>query len=221
MRDEDGQAPRQFRAAAVMERQIDELIGLCRGVLADGDLSQGEAEFLLDWMDRHRQVANRWPANVLYRRLATALADGVMDAEEERDLLGLLMDATGIPVSDGDAESMSTGLPLTAPPPQVVFAGRTFCFTGKFYSGSRRQVEGIAAALGAEFANNPSRSTDYLVIGAAGSRDWIHSTYGRKIEHAVELREAGHPIAIIAEEVWVDAASAGVPGVHLPSRQSP
>jgi len=37
----------------------------------------------------------------------------------------------------------------------------------------------------------PRAATSFLVIGAIGSRDWIHSTHGRKIEAAVKLREQG------------------------------
>lgn len=36
-----------FRNEAVTDRQIDELIGIIKGVLADGMVSQGEVEFLL------------------------------------------------------------------------------------------------------------------------------------------------------------------------------
>ncbi len=43
------------------------------------------------------------------------------------------------------------------------------------------------------------------VIGAIGSRDWIHSTHGRKIERAVELREQGTGIYILSEEYWADS----------------
>ena len=47
-----------------------------------------------------------------------------------------------------------------------------------------------------------TRETNYLVIGTFASRDWANTNYGRKIEHAVELRESGCGISIISEEYW-------------------
>lgn len=40
----------KFRQPQIAERQIDTLIGLCKGVVADGVVNQGEAEFLRDWL---------------------------------------------------------------------------------------------------------------------------------------------------------------------------
>ncbi len=36
-----------------------------------------------------------WPFDVLFERLREALADGVLDADEEAELMGLLLDYTG------------------------------------------------------------------------------------------------------------------------------
>jgi len=42
-----------------------------------------------------------------------------------------------------------------------------------------------------------------LIVADMGSRDWIHSTHGRKIEKAMEVKSSGNLIAIISEEHWV------------------
>ena len=96
---------------------------------------------------------------------------------------------------------MSTALPLTDPPPPVSFDGRVFCFTGKFYSGSRNWCEQQVVTRGAA-VGSVSRKLDFLVIGEIGSRDWIHSTHGRKIEKAIEINSTGGEIAIVAEQHW-------------------
>ena len=36
----------QFRCQEIGQRQVDTLIGLCKGVVADGKVNQAEAEFL-------------------------------------------------------------------------------------------------------------------------------------------------------------------------------
>ena len=78
-----------------LDRSVDELIGLCRGILADGEINQSEAEFLLDWLHRHREFCGSFPFSVLYGRVESALSDGVLDAEEQKDLLEKLHSVVG------------------------------------------------------------------------------------------------------------------------------
>lgn len=207
--DDNGQPVfRTFNAARLNDRMIDELIGLCRGVLFDGSVSELEANALLSWMDANREIAQHWPANVLYRRIARMMSDKRLDPAEQRELIETLMEITGAPVADASVKSGSTALPLCAPLPVVSFAGKLFCFTGKFVSGTRNQVQEAVIALGASAKDSPTNKTNYVVIGSIGSTDWIHSTHGRKIEKAVQLRNEGKPIHIIAEEYWAECVAA-------------
>jgi hypothetical protein len=84
--------------ARLASRDISELIGLCKGVLADGTVNIMEAEFLIHWLESHRIVVDHWPADILYRTLGNALEDGVLSNEEEGELVGLLAEITGAPV---------------------------------------------------------------------------------------------------------------------------
>jgi hypothetical protein len=194
---------RQINAFRITDRAIDELIGLCRGVLADGMVTDGEAAFLAQWMETNRGAAAKWPAKVLYPRIRAMLCDGTLDADEQGELLDLLMKTTGGGLSSMiGAESMSSELPLDEPAPEVVFKGRTFCLTGRFVYGPRKRCEAEILERGGEVRGVPSRSTRYVVVGAVGSSDWIHSTHGRKIETAIRFREEGAQVAIVSEEHW-------------------
>ena len=195
---------RFYNHARLTDRAIDELLGLCKGVVADGVVNEREAQFLLDWMMTNRETANQWPANILYRRLAEMLADRCLDAREHVQLLALLYEITGSgkPVEQYVA-NFSTSLPLTLPAPTIHFPQRHFCLTGKFVYGTRPQCEGAIVAKGGRVQKVPTGATDYLVIGTVGSTDWIHSTHGRKIEAAVEFQERGYSIAIVSEEQWI------------------
>lgn len=201
-RDEHGQPlNKAFRSEAVIDRQIDELIGIAKGVIADGHVCRPEAEFLLQWMDTNRAASGLWPASVLYPRLASVLADGMIDPHEEGELLELLLHTVGGNAPMQGEASMSTALPLTKPPPTIDFANRAFCFTGKFFSGTRSWCEAQVANRGAHCCAI-TRELNFLVIGEIGSRDWIHSTHGRKIEKAIEYNERGCRIGIVGEEYW-------------------
>jgi len=199
--DENGQ-PRNMRLAyaRVADRQVDEIIGLCKGVLCDGAVNQSEAEFLLTWLENNRHAADQWPASVLYPRIQAMLEDGVLDDEEEQELLGLLMEITGKPGINVKGETASTTLPFDDPAPRVNFSGETFCLTGKFACGPRREVEMAVMERGGLCKKNPCKNTAFLVVGEIGSRDWIHSSFGRKIEKAIQLRDGGASVAIISEE---------------------
>ncbi len=208
--DEHGQPlNRMYRARAVQERQVDELIGLVKGVLADGAICQGEVQYLLKWIESNRTAADQWPANVLYPRIATALADGHMDEEEEREIMSLLISTVGnrsLP-KDGEA-SHSTALPLCHPTPTIRYAAQTFCFTGKFNSGTRDWCGRQVHDRGGFAASGITKKLNYLVIGEIGSRDWLHSTHGLKIKKALEYRDAGQPLHIVSEQHWYGSIQA-------------
>ena len=204
--DVDGQPRPHINWRRVEDRQIYELIGLCKGFLADGVVSVGEAQFLLDWLETNRRTSDRWPAKVIYPRLHRMLADGVLDSSEEQELLELLLKATGSPSSDPEIQTLNATLPLSDPPPDIVFDGREFCTTGKFIAGARFWVHKQIRVRGGVCSRSPTRKTHYFVVGLLGSRDSAYSTHGREIEKAIDLRDSGKGvgIAIVSEERWAE-----------------
>lgn len=194
---------RVYRHTATADRQIDELIGIVKGVMADGMVTQGEVEFLLRWMETNRQAANLWPAKALYPRLAQVAAKGFMTLHEEGEMLDLLMKTVGGNTApQAGFASNSTRLPLTEPPAPLSFEGRAFCFTGAFHSGSRDWCHEQVTSRGGRSIGNITKKLDYLVVGDIGNETWAHSTHGRKIEKAIEYNSAGCRIAIVSEEYW-------------------
>jgi NAD-dependent DNA ligase len=201
--DSDGQpVARAFNWDRRLDRGMDELIGVARGVLADGFLVTVEAEFLLDWLERNEPVRRDFFGKALYEALRPALADGVMDAAEEDLLVELLLQFIGGTPSKTSDNSYSTSLPLDNPPPEIYFSAASFCFTGKFSFGTRCQCQDLVVSKGGVVHKYPIVATSFLVIGELGSRDWIHSNSGRKIERAIEIRDQGHPIKLISETHW-------------------
>lgn len=185
-----------------IDRSVDELIGLCKGVLADGLVVQAEAEFLQAWLRSNVDVLETWPANVIYHRIEVMLSDNHLDQAEETELIELLMDVTGGP-ADPHVKSMATTLPLDKPAPSITFENKLFCVTGRFALGPRAVVFDEIKARGGSVTNGIVQSLDYLVIGQVGSEDWMHSTHGRKIEKAIEYRdEQNISLAIVSEEHW-------------------
>lgn len=113
--DKDGRTLTERLGRARLEsRDVSELIGLCKGCLADGVVNLAEAQFMLTWLEDHRNVTDLWPANNLYDLLDLILEDGNLSSEGESTLLGTLAEITGHPVrvqytvSDEKGRSIST-----------------------------------------------------------------------------------------------------------------
>jgi hypothetical protein len=195
----------RFNRARRAERDLCELLGLAKGLLSDGEITRGEAEHLADWVAHHPDAAEQWPVNRLAERLLDAFADGHIDEDERADLSELLTHLVGGTAGIVCGEDAATELPLDEPPPPLSWSHAVYVFTGKFAYGTRATCERAIASLGAIPERTVTKRTDFLVIGTFGSRDWVHTSFGRKILKAVEYRDAGVPLAIVSEEHWIDA----------------
>jgi NAD-dependent DNA ligase len=184
----------------LIDRGIDELIGICKGILFDGVTCYPEAVNLMTWLNNNPLVAQQWPAKDLYQQLPKLLAGNNLSDDDEAQFLSLLLKITGSPDVMMNGDNPSSLLPLCSPAPEVVFDGRVFVVTGNFKMGPRKTVVQAIEERGGEVVlKNVRMDTHYLVIGDIGSAAWMHSTHGRKIESAVDLRERGTGIAIISE----------------------
>ena len=67
------------------------------------------------------------------------------------------------------AQILASESPYDYPPPDVVFSGRSFCFTGKFDFGPRKECEHLIIEKGGSAAKGVSGDLDLLVIGTQGS----------------------------------------------------
>jgi NAD-dependent DNA ligase len=184
----------------IATRQIDELIGLVRGVAADGDLNQAEAELLQRWLAANLAVSQQPIIRTLYDRVNEALEDGVLDEVEKKSLLDTFNSFSRRDFGLGEVLKSCT-LPLSDPAPILKFHGTTYCFTGTFIYGQRKDCEQAVMQRGGA-CGRLTKSTDVLVIGAYATDSWKHSSFGNKIMKAVGWRDEGHPISIVSEEYW-------------------
>ena len=204
----DGEPTPKSRARRLQERTrleqgLAEIVGIVRGVVADGSVSADEAERLARWTRENPDVAVRWPVNLLHRRLEHIFRDGRVDSAERRHLGAILGQLAQNPA--GLDLSLATDLPLDRPQPEVLFEGRTFVFAGELAFGPQRACEREVRELGGQTERTVSRRTDYLVLGSLGGDDWSQSSYGALIDEVVQYRMRGVPVAVISEEHWAEA----------------
>ena len=178
----------------INDRNIDEFIGLCKGVLADNEFNELEKEFLLNWLN-----SNDLSKHVIVENIFNELSHN----ENLDELKSILISFTGGSTPSTEINSMSTALPIEKMISTIKFDNTIFCLTGKFSSayGNRKAIEEIIEAKKGVCKKRLTLDVNYLVIGELGNSDWKHSTLGRKIETALLYKkESKSNIKIISEE---------------------
>jgi NAD-dependent DNA ligase len=187
--------------ARLDDKTINELVGIARGLTADDVINQREAEYLQKWLNGNASHADNPVISNLLHRVNEMLADRRLDKEESSDLLDALKNFCGGDFKSGELLKAST-LPLDDPPAPIQFEDRRFSFTGTFGFGSRRDCEKAVERRGGT-AGYLTKNTNYLVVGMYATESWAYSSYGAKIDHAIELRNNGAPIKIVGERHWM------------------
>lgn len=62
MREFNGE-PLNFNRQMRLDRAVDQLIGLCSGIVADGGINTEELAFLGTWISEHREVCESFPGS--------------------------------------------------------------------------------------------------------------------------------------------------------------
>lgn len=206
--DDDAQPIAYFNTSANADKSIEHLLGLCNGIASDQYLNDDEIHFLRNWISDNQNIVDKWPCNIIHDRLSSILADGIITDDERADLLETLNGLLGSPVLNGVTSGMSTDLPITHDA-EIIIPGSLFCLTGKFITGTRKKCEDMVNSAGALTGSSVTLKTDYLVIGDLSSRDWKFTSFGRKIEKAIEYRDSGKSdVSIISEQMWLDSLKA-------------
>ena len=194
----------RYNRRDIQDRHIDTLIGLSKGLVADGVVNQAEAEFLMSWVIQNQSSENPIILN-LRDKLSAMLDDGVLDSDESTELLNILKSIGGERSEIGELSKTST-LPLCDPVPSLVFNDNTFLFTGTCAFGTRKHCHSAIEYLGGKVAKSVTKKLNYLVIGSYVTDSWAHESFGRKIEKAMEYRNDGIPLHIVSEEHWLREA---------------
>lgn len=195
----------QLRALQRLEQGLAEMVGLVRGVIADGAVTSVEAEHLGQWARDNPEIATRYPANILSRRLERIFLDGRVDRRERRRLASLLAQLAENPAGLAGGFRLATDLPITRPMPEIAFERQTFVFAGEMAYGPTHACEREVLDLGGMCERVVNRRTDFVVIGALAAGDWSQSSFGPLVDEVVQYRARGVPIAVVTEEHWAAA----------------
>ncbi len=204
--DDPADVPPHFYQRRITDRAIQEMLGMAKGMVCDGEVTEEECKAFARWLTANPHVTSTWPGSVLAERILSVFEDGIVTKDERHELYELMCDTVG---DGGNAQALaanfSTRLPFDDPVPTIRFDSPPFVFTGTFCFGTRAKCEAEVIQRGGKCWPRIVRQPLTLVIGRLATQAWIQSDYGRKIEKAVEYRSAGVGIQIVGEESWTRA----------------
>lgn len=193
----------RFNRPRIQKANVDELYGLCLGILADGIVTADEVQFLVSWLNAREHLLDDPIVSKVYEKLID-ITTGDNSEESQNDLLKLLLEFTGAPSPSIDNSQQPSVLPLCEPAPSITIDDKVFCFTGTFDFGTRAECQQATEAQGGVSSKGVTKKTDYLVIGNQVTPDWKQQTYGAKIIKAMDYRDnKGASISIISESHWI------------------
>lgn len=101
----------KFNQKSIDDRQMDTLIGISKGLVADGKVNQPEAEFLLTWLIQSSLNTNNPIILNLLSKVSHMLEDNALDSDESAELLQTLQRINGEPSEIGEL-AKTTSLPI-------------------------------------------------------------------------------------------------------------
>ncbi|GEM_PF-1907530 len=193
-------------------KAFDVLTGLALGILSDGELTQPEALFLAKWVEANSQNLPEHFIRKLLPVIRLAGRGNKLSESELKEIATILEEIAFSGSSQAPANAPPTiGTPCALifdeiVPSDLTFDGVEFVFTGNFLCGSKKDLMERTSELGASAKSaNPTRQTDYVVVGSKGSEQWAYSGLGRKVEHALKLKSESCKLRIIREEIFIQA----------------
>ena len=185
------------------KKAINELLGMCR-MLSAGALSKEQVDLLQMWLTKNDELKDTFPISHIRPKIEKVLEDGIIDEQEKQELLQLFESAAGVKIEGAQGSHNKTITLLPFEEPDIKFAGRAFCLTGDFQTGSRKQIEQIIKDKGGVVKRGFSSSVHYLVVGLLASDAYKYGNFGSKIEEAMELKKkkGDWAVSIISEE-WL------------------
>lgn len=215
-------------AANATTLAVRRLHGVLHGLIIDNILSDEEIYSLHDWFEDYHMFRSVWPFNDLYVIVSGILRDNIIDEDERAFLKHICSEFAEKPIDkailhDEFYEDIGrSGSKIFQPiqyiaekDPEIDFKGKTFCFTGPAKTAKRDVLAEIVREMGGGFINRIVDHLDYLIIGSYSSPAWVYSTYGRKIEKAIDMQKKNMHVKIIMEDDFISQVPENIVGECL------
>lgn len=196
----------------VMTAGVQRLQAQLSAVLADGVVSESELQGLQQWLADHGHLRGCWPYDELSSVVGHVLADGRIDAAEQRFLLQAFAVYAAQDADRAERDAASQGMPtlasLCTPVIDLQVAGKRCCLVGHSVHYPPALFAARVTALGGTPVSRVGPGTDVVVVGAESNPGWRYALFGRELDQALALLRAGEPLLIVHEEDFHRAAQA-------------
>lgn len=163
----------QFEESSKETLATQYLQGLVLGISADEKIQNNEVYKLQEWLYQNDYLAGHYPYDKLIKLIEDILEDDFITGEEKEKLNEMFEELFN---------------PLNELQEQVIeFTNKAFCLSGNFLKGTKSDIEQYISSKGGVIDKNVKKSTDYVVVGGAGSSEYSNGTYGTKVKKAKEL----------------------------------
>jgi len=183
------------------------LHGLVAGIAADGRINEEEIKVLKKWCLDHEHLQGMWPFDEFYSLSLSTLEDGIITNEEKEIIIYYFKEFlnlngnTILKLPLNEINKPITG--VCAICPEITFEGKKFVITGESNQISRKNLSKLIEDCSGEVQKFVTKETNYLIILSEGNTAWAYKAYGRKVEHALNLRKQGHKIILVHEgDLW-------------------
>ena len=194
------EANHRFNYSKLVKKTIQELQGISTALIYDGKIDDAEIKLLKEWLQKNDEYLYDYPLSDLRLLFNEIDNDGKVSLEERQKLMTFLNNIAASPNSSPTIEGIYSASPT------IKFMGKNFLFTGDLMYGPRSKAQEKVIELGGNCMKSITMTTDYLVVGILGSKDYRYSRFGTKIETAIKFnREMKSTILIIKEQDFVNA----------------
>ncbi len=171
-----------YQGDYTLDALTNQLLGFLQGITSDDYLNDTEILKLKKHLEDTPEVIYNWPGDRIHSRIEQILEDNVIDEDERADLLLMLKGICGQQFTDtGTAECSATDFFASNSLIESI-KDKKVCFTGKFFAGSRKIMESLAKANGAEIKKNVTQDLDYLVIGSLAAETGSSQAMDEKLK---------------------------------------
>ena len=192
-------------------QEIQHLSGILHGIIANSEINDLEIINLHKWLSMNEHLLGTYPYDSLSELLNHILEDGIID-ENERSFLKSFFNAFCNPSLSYKIEQALTNsepenftklyekYSIFEDDPQIIFKDNTFCVTGISAKYKRSEIFEMIEQRGGIVSKNMTKDTDYLIYCNEGNTCWAFSTWGRKVERAINYKKKDSRIHIIKED---------------------
>jgi NAD-dependent DNA ligase len=83
----DNQSFHKFSSPSVIEKDLQTLVGIIKGIKGDKVINDTENKEIYEWINRHKQYENRQPYKEVIEIIREAFSDGVLTSEESENIV--------------------------------------------------------------------------------------------------------------------------------------